>query len=107
MSEPTRRWHEASAPTDRRPRHAMGCRPSGLTHIQQVRSVFQQVLGLLVLPGVHRIIQEGMIRYEADQNPASPAAGSGPRPAAGSPTHAECALRCCLPTAATAAAAQD
>ena len=39
MCEPTRRWQEASEPTDRRPRHAMGCRPSGLIHIQQVRSV--------------------------------------------------------------------
>jgi hypothetical protein len=38
-SEPTRRWQEASEPTDRRPRHAMGCRPSGLIHIQQVRSI--------------------------------------------------------------------
>jgi hypothetical protein len=26
----------------------MGCRPSGLIHIQQVRSVFQQVLGLVL-----------------------------------------------------------
>ena len=33
------RGQEASEPTDRRPRHAMGCGPSGLIHIQQVRSV--------------------------------------------------------------------
>src|SRR3954452_13472989 len=29
----------------------MGCRPSGLIHIQQVRSVFQHLLGLLLLMG--------------------------------------------------------
>jgi hypothetical protein len=29
----------ASEPTSRRPGHAMGCRPSGLIHIQQVRGV--------------------------------------------------------------------
>jgi hypothetical protein len=29
----------------------MGCRPSGLIHIQQVRSVFQHMLGLLLLIG--------------------------------------------------------
>jgi hypothetical protein len=33
------RSHREREPTDRRPRHAMGCRPSGLIHIQQVRSV--------------------------------------------------------------------
>jgi hypothetical protein len=33
------RRQEASEPTSHRPRHAMGCRPSDLIHIQQVRSV--------------------------------------------------------------------
>ena len=49
MCEPTRRWQEASEPTDRRHRHAMGCRPSGLTHIQQVRSVFLHMLMLMLI----------------------------------------------------------
>jgi hypothetical protein len=31
------RRQEASEPTSHRPRHAMGCRPSDLIHIQQVR----------------------------------------------------------------------
>jgi hypothetical protein len=37
-ASPTRR-QGASEPTDHRPRHAMGCRPSGLIHIQQVRGI--------------------------------------------------------------------
>ncbi len=39
MCEPARRRQEASEPTDRRPRHARGCRPRGLIYIQQVRSI--------------------------------------------------------------------